>query len=253
MHFVRETLDSLIHPANTKIVKSLWMLVRRPGYLTLAYMEGRRVPYLHPFRVFLVANVIFFLFATIFGSSPLTTKLATHIESENFFHQDIAERIVAEEVETKWPSYETYEATFDRRIDTFSKTLVFAMIPIMAGLLGLVFVFRKEFAVKHLAFACHAYAFLLLYNFLLFLSLFSTTVVGLLGIHSAFSRTTLEIIYSTAGLLIQSAFFFFGFRRAYRTNKGISLVLALAFGLLIYVILLIYRAILFFATFYSLA
>jgi hypothetical protein len=43
-----------------KLWKTLWLLLFKPGQLTLEYMAGRRVRYVQPLRVYLTFSVIFF-------------------------------------------------------------------------------------------------------------------------------------------------------------------------------------------------
>ena len=43
-----------------RLLNTFRCLVSRPGALTVAYLEGRRKPYLGPVGLFLVANVAFF-------------------------------------------------------------------------------------------------------------------------------------------------------------------------------------------------
>src|SRR3954469_7235140 len=43
-----------------RLLPSLRCLVNRPGVLTVAYVQGRRAPYIGPFQLFLIANVFFF-------------------------------------------------------------------------------------------------------------------------------------------------------------------------------------------------
>ena len=59
-HFAAEALESISH-ADSRLWKTLWYLVSRPGFLTREFFEGRRVRYLPPFRLYLVISVVFFL------------------------------------------------------------------------------------------------------------------------------------------------------------------------------------------------
>ena len=250
LQFLKDAIASILEITDSRIVRSFWNLFRRPGTLTVAYMEGRRVPYLHPFRLFIVANVVFFLAVSLTGSSPVTTKLYTHLESENFFHQQLAKRLVEQHLAETDQTFEAYEADFDRRIDIYSKTLVFIMIPMMAFVLGILFLPRREYAVKHLVFSCHAYTFLLLYNFLL-ITFPTAIIVGLAGVRNLLDPVQREFLYSSVSLLAQSGFFYFGLRKAYPMKVWTSLVLGFFLGLMIYMILLIYRSVQFFVTYYA--
>ncbi len=249
LHFLREALSNLAHPADSKLGKSLWLLFRRPGALTLSYLRGERVPYLHPFRVFLVANVFFFLAASISGNSPLTTRLSTHISAQNFFHRDLARRMVDKHLSTGELEYEAYEEVFDQRVETLSKTLVFLMIPTFALLLGVATFWKRTYAVDHLVFACHTYAHLLLYNFLLATALLAALFYPFPGIRVS---DHWEYISSGLSLLVVVWFLFFGLKRVYTTGTWTSLMLSVILGLGIYLVLLLYRAVLFLVTFYAL-
>jgi len=59
-HFASEAFESISH-ADSRLWKTLWYLVSRPGFLTREFFQGRRVAYLPPFRLYLVISVFFFL------------------------------------------------------------------------------------------------------------------------------------------------------------------------------------------------
>lgn len=208
------------------------------------------MPYMHPFRVFLVANVMFFLVASLVGQSPLTTRLRMHMHSENFYHQPVAKQMVETHLDEVGTEFEVYEAAFDRRVETLAKSLVLVMLPVFAFLMGLLLMGRKEPAVKHLAFSCHAYAHLLLFNFAI--------VLGILGLVFVFpaldviSRDAKEILVSVISLMIMLGFFYAGVRRVYGTQRLMSVALGLVMTVGVYFVLFLYRALLFFVAFYSL-
>jgi hypothetical protein len=59
-HFAGEALESVSH-ADSRLWRTLWYLLARPGFLTKEFFAGRRVRYLPPFRLYLVISVLFFL------------------------------------------------------------------------------------------------------------------------------------------------------------------------------------------------
>jgi len=59
-HFAAEALESVSH-ADSRLWRTLWYLLSRPGFLTREFFAGRRVRYLPPFRLYLVISVVFFL------------------------------------------------------------------------------------------------------------------------------------------------------------------------------------------------
>lgn len=70
VEFIGEAAESITH-ADSRVWRTLWALIARPGFLTKEFLEGRRARYLPPFRLYLVLSVAFFLIATA-GSSPRT-------------------------------------------------------------------------------------------------------------------------------------------------------------------------------------
>ncbi|MEJ0036331.1 MAG: DUF3667 domain-containing protein [Gammaproteobacteria bacterium] len=60
--FTSETFESFTH-ADSRLWRTLWFLVARPGFLTVEFIEGRRARYLPPFRLYLVLSVVLFLVA----------------------------------------------------------------------------------------------------------------------------------------------------------------------------------------------
>jgi hypothetical protein len=60
--FLREAAEGLTH-ADSRVWRTLWSLLFRPGFLTVEHRLGRRARYLPPFRLYLVLSVLFFLVA----------------------------------------------------------------------------------------------------------------------------------------------------------------------------------------------
>ena len=58
--FLQALLDD-IFSSDSRLIKSLILLVLVPGGLTLAYVQGRRAAYVPPIRAYLVMSIVFFL------------------------------------------------------------------------------------------------------------------------------------------------------------------------------------------------
>ncbi|MCW5570116.1 MAG: DUF3667 domain-containing protein [Steroidobacteraceae bacterium] len=59
-HFLAEAFEGLTH-ADSRVWKTLWPLLVRPGFLTREFFAGRRQRYLPPFRLYIVVSLLFFL------------------------------------------------------------------------------------------------------------------------------------------------------------------------------------------------
>ena len=172
------------------------------------------------------------------------------MSSPNFFHHRLAKRLVDAHIETSGIAYNEYEGSFNQRVETLSKSLVFLMIPTLAFMLGLITLGRGEYAVKHLVFSCHAYAHLLLFNFSIILGVLTLLAFPF---QEQIGRNLWELIFSATSLLLVTGFFYFGLRRAYQMGRWISALFSILLGAGVYFILLLYRAILFLVTYYSLS
>src|SRR5580658_1431395 len=59
-HLLREVLD-LFLLLDSKLLRTLKLLVMRPGFLTNEYIAGRRARYVSPFRLYFVISALYFL------------------------------------------------------------------------------------------------------------------------------------------------------------------------------------------------
>ncbi|HEV3286846.1 MAG TPA: DUF3667 domain-containing protein [Steroidobacteraceae bacterium] len=69
-HFSQIATEDLTH-ADSRVWRTLWALLAKPGLLTCEFLGGRRARYLPPVRLYLVLSVIFFLVASAV-SKPFT-------------------------------------------------------------------------------------------------------------------------------------------------------------------------------------
>src|SRR3982750_1679740 len=58
-----------------RVLRTFRRLLRQPGTLTRAYVEGQRKPFATPFAVFLIANVLFFTLQSLTHTSVLGSTL----------------------------------------------------------------------------------------------------------------------------------------------------------------------------------
>jgi hypothetical protein len=79
---IRDVFGDLFE-LDSRLWRSLLPLLARPGHLTREYLEGRRVRYMPPFRMYLVLSVIFFLLVSVFSAqSDLRVQIGDESASE---------------------------------------------------------------------------------------------------------------------------------------------------------------------------
>jgi hypothetical protein len=71
-HVVVDVLDSFLN-WDSKFLRSLGLLLWKPGWLTNQFLEGRRVRFVHPLRLYLLVSIVFFLCARLIPMSDTTT------------------------------------------------------------------------------------------------------------------------------------------------------------------------------------
>ena len=67
-----------------RLLRSLWALIARPGVITDAYVRGPRKPYIGPFQLFLIVNVVFFAVQSLVGSPIFSNSLRSHVREQDW-------------------------------------------------------------------------------------------------------------------------------------------------------------------------
>ena len=85
-HVLVDVLDSFLN-WDSKFFATIGLLIARPWYLTNEFLAGRRVRYLHPLRLYLLASILFFFAVSYLAKSihvdpgqPLSPEARTKIE-----------------------------------------------------------------------------------------------------------------------------------------------------------------------------
>jgi ribosomal protein L32 len=63
-HVVVDVLDSFLN-WDSKFIRSIGLLLWKPGWLTNQFLEGKRVRFVHPLRLYLLVSIVFFLCARL--------------------------------------------------------------------------------------------------------------------------------------------------------------------------------------------
>jgi hypothetical protein len=235
--FLAQAVSS-VTDLDSKLLRTLRLLVARPGELTREHMAGRRVPYLGPLRLFLVANVVFFLAQSLTGSQIFTSPLRIHMYS--LPHAKLARVWVADRLQERGISTLEYAAAFDLAVQTQARTLVIVMVPVLALLLWLVVWRPRREYVAHLVFALHFYAFFML---------LAVVISGLLeaswfaGVEVSEGEVSLVALTALAIYLAAAT------RRAYGWRRAVSVPAGVALAICVGAVLYLYRLILFFTAF----
>ncbi len=145
---------------DSRVMRSVGMLLRHPGSLTVAFLKGVRKQFASPVQLFLLANVLLFATQSLTRTNIFGSSLQSHLH-----HQDwsaLAQSLVARRLDRTHRTLEDYQPVFDHAVVLNAKSLVILMVPAFAGFLALLFLRSRKPFMAHVVFSLHFYAFLML-------------------------------------------------------------------------------------------
>jgi thiamine biosynthesis protein ThiS len=247
-HFFSHALGEFFH-FDSKMLGSFRLLFARPGFLTAEYLRGCRKPYLHPFQLFFIANLVYFLLQPYAGWSGLHSTLA--IQMHMMSYSDVASRLVAQRIAAKGITLQAFSQSFDHLVDVQARSLVVLMVLIYAILLAILQWRKRQFFGRHLVFCLHFTAFWLIAIFLGFYG--GSYWIMRLALAAGFTLPHLnwdrDIFF--VFLVFMVAYTARALRVVYGDSAWMAILKALALGLALHYVLNIYRFILFLIGLYS--
>lgn len=233
--------------ADNKFVKTWWLIVRNPGFISKEYVEGRRVNYIKPLQVFFVLNLIYFLF-------PLLQLFNTSLRTQLYLrtHSKLVQSMVYSKVGKDPLVLRGYELMYNEKSTGLAKLLIIVFVVVAAVPMALIYRKRNRFFTDHVTLAVELTAFNLAVNAIalsLFLMLTNAVLHWThLGWEKYLDDTTLTIIF-----ILTNSYFLFAAGRTFYHQRGKMLLLKIVLGLLgLFVALEVYRLILFLITFWTL-
>jgi thiamine biosynthesis protein ThiS len=247
-HFFSHALGELFH-FDSKIDRSFRPLFTKPGFLTAEYLRGCRRPYLHPFQLFFVANLIYFFLQPYLGWSGLRTTLDVQLHMMSY--SALASRLIADRIAAKGLTLAQFAPLFDHVVDVQARSLVLVMVVLYALLVAILQWRRKQFFGQHLAFSLHFTAFWLMAIFVVLYPGVSVLLRFALsrGVHLPAMNWD-NLIFPVA-LLLLLGYSFLALRTVYRESFFLSFVKAFVLAISFHYVLDIYRFILFLTALYA--
>lgn len=188
-HLMHELVHEFLH-FDSKILRTLKLLMLSPGKLTHEYVAGRRVRYVGPVRLFLVASVVLFgLLAfdkpNVAGDPDLTAAdaaMALEARQSELKGEQVLVSAVIQTVRKVLRDPEHFMGAF---LKGLSRSF-FVLLPLFAWVMWRMFRKDQPFYVAHIYFALHyhAFAFILL-SVLTALSLAHVPTNGISGVAGA--------------------------------------------------------------------
>jgi hypothetical protein len=232
--------------ADNKFVRTLWLVVSNPGFLSKEYIDGIRVKYVRPLQLFFILNLFYFLFPVLqlFNSSLYTQMYLLP-------HRVLTRALVLEKLEKTEMSLKAYSLLYDAKSQSLAKLLI--VIFIVVASLPLSFIYRKKkiYFTDHTALAVELACFNLAINALL-LSVVFWILNSLFRLGGSDWTRYLNDFALSLIFIATNVYFLWRASRTFYEQKGKRLLLKVPLALVgLYLSLEVFRLLLFFFTYWS--
>lgn len=155
---LEQSVDVFTH-LDSKLYKTVKTLFLKPGQISTDYVQGLRKPYMKPFQLFIIVNVLFFL---------LLSDFDVFRKPASWWFQDTSDtgyniKLMAEEKAAELAlTIEEMAPLYEIKSITIAKGFVIVFIPLLGIVQAILFFRRKMQLGKHFIFSTHYFTFVLL-------------------------------------------------------------------------------------------
>lgn len=153
---------------DSKLMRSVALLFAKPGFLTAEWIAGRRVGYMKPLQLFVVASVLFYFFLpTAMAYFTSVRDLEYGLEHKDHFANTFefdAAAAIARKVAVGQRSTADTTAQVMQLASERSKSWLFILIPFWGALIFLLFQRKMPWLAPQLIFAMHGMTFYILFD-----------------------------------------------------------------------------------------
>lgn len=230
---------------DARVARSVRLLLRRPGELTLAWVRGSRKPYVAPFQLFLLANVLFFAVQWATSENVFSSSLDSHLHHQDW--SELAQSSLDRRLAAKHATIAEYQPVFDSAVVLNAKSLIVVMALLFATLLPLAFLRERRPVMTHVVFSFHLYTFLLLLFCVALVAAKSSALLGFGGLDAPMVDNVLSVMNVAACAI----YLYFAIRPVYGCTGTRRAASAMVLAVAAAAIALGYRFLLFFITLYG--
>jgi hypothetical protein len=232
--------------SDNKFIKSLWLIISKPGFLSKEYAEGRRVNYIRPLQLFFILNLVYFLFPILqLFNSSLRTQMYY------LFHSPFARNMVVDRLTEEGLSLAAFEIMYNAKTTGLAKLLVIIFVLLAALPLSLIFRKKNRYFTDHTTLAVELVSFNIFINAIALSMLLWTASRlfrwGELNWSEYLNDGSLTIVFVATNL-----YFLYRAAKNFYGQKGKRLILKSILGILgLFLALEAYRFVLFLITFWT--
>ena len=172
-HLLPELLDDLLHYDHL-VLRSLWLLIRRPGFLTQEFIAGRRVRHVSPFRLYVALSFALFTAFSLVpagnrhgakGPQPEIQVVEAPPQAAQVRKKPVRPWVQSIKTGSKKASQDPER--FKHAFLTNLSRALFVLMPLLAGFLFLLHLRGHTFFMEHMVLSLHFHCF----SFLVILAL----------------------------------------------------------------------------------
>jgi hypothetical protein len=161
-HFLHEGLHEFTH-LDSKIFRTLRMLISSPGTLTVEYLAGRKRRYVLPLRLFILVFALNFFLYTRPGVALYDVHALLSLSSQ----RAVAEQLLEHRAEKL---HQSKEAVFEKINEHWQHNAsLFQLGDVFFFAVALAVINRRRYFGEHLIFSLHTFSFTLLFGSLTWL------------------------------------------------------------------------------------
>ena len=172
-HFLPEVAEDLTH-ADSRLWRTLLALLFRPGLLTREFLDGRRVRYLPPLRLYLVVSLVFFVFASVAAAPVRVLTVSAEVKVRKLSDvkpEDCSQLQYTGPFETR--IRDAFRNACRRTLEDHGKSLedavlhsisraMFLFLPLLALVMMALYWRPRRYYIEHLLLFIHNHAFVFL-------------------------------------------------------------------------------------------
>ncbi len=229
-------LVNAVTSADNKFVRTLWWIIKKPGFISRELANGRTVRYQPLASVFFVLNLVYFFFPVIqFFNASLKTQLNTP-------HGKFIQPIIAMKMVRTHMNLDSFTLIYNLKTVALAKLMVMVFVVLASLPLNLLYSKRNRFFTDHVSYGVELACFNLFIN-----TIVLTLVVRLLGLGHYLNEEVLTGILLATNLyfLIRSGINFYNEKGWRLIAKSVLMIFSLILALEVY------RIILFFVTIWT--
>jgi hypothetical protein len=203
--FVHEATHEFLH-LDGKIVRTVKLLVGKPGMLTNEFLIGRRQRYISPLRVYLTCSLLFFLIAAIVPSQRLkVSRTPAKLGS--------ADSEIEKRIESGLAKAQRTPELLGQAVMHNLPRVMFVLMPLFALLTWAFYRKQQPFYIPHLYYAVHFHAFVFL----------------VAAVYALVSRVIYKPVAAMV-LLAPMPYHFVALRRVFGGSRAMTFVKGMAVG-----------------------